>query len=229
MEKKKECKYPTFAKRTKERAKEKGFTQEALAEKVNCSLPTIKKWYVGDACPDVHTLIELSKILDCNVGYLTGEIDQKTYDNKFICENTGLSENAVEYIRNLPEDQKNILDRLLSRQSGLSDILEELSLAHYYSCSDPEEASAADTDPGLIFALFDFTSDTASKEDKQRGIDNVRRAELVQMECKETIRAKVNDMLKNVPAPVPESYLDRMRFNIEYFKARKDFASNPIE
>ena len=101
MEKKKECKYPIFAERIKKQAKEKGFTQERLAEKVNCSLPTIKKWYVGDACPDVYTLVELSKILDCNVGYLTGETDHKTYDNKFICENTGLLEKVVDYIRSL--------------------------------------------------------------------------------------------------------------------------------
>ena len=44
--------------------KEKGLTQEELAEKINVSNKTISKWEVGINVPDTNCLYELSKVFD---------------------------------------------------------------------------------------------------------------------------------------------------------------------
>jgi len=47
--------------------KEKGFTQEILAEKTNLSLSTIKRIENGKVTPRVHTLNVLSDVLEINL------------------------------------------------------------------------------------------------------------------------------------------------------------------
>ncbi len=47
--------------------KEKGYTQSALAEKLNISNRTVSKWENGDGLPDVSILPELSKLLGVTV------------------------------------------------------------------------------------------------------------------------------------------------------------------
>ena len=42
--------------------KEKGYSQEELAEKLGVSRQAISKWECGEASPDTDNLIELAKI-----------------------------------------------------------------------------------------------------------------------------------------------------------------------
>lgn len=47
--------------------KEKGLTQQELAELLNVTNRAVSKWETGKGIPDVTVLIELSKVLDCSV------------------------------------------------------------------------------------------------------------------------------------------------------------------
>ena len=61
--------------------KEKGFTQKALAEKMNISDRTISKWERGLGCPDVSLLHELSEILGVNIEkILSGDLELNESD-----------------------------------------------------------------------------------------------------------------------------------------------------
>ena len=50
--------------------KEKGFSQENLAEKVNVTRQTISNWELGETSPNPEQLILLSKALDKSIDEL---------------------------------------------------------------------------------------------------------------------------------------------------------------
>ena len=63
-----------FSEKLYELRKEKGFSQEELAEKLNVARQTISKWETGITVPDTNNLIEISKIFEISIDEL---VDQK--------------------------------------------------------------------------------------------------------------------------------------------------------
>jgi transcriptional regulator with XRE-family HTH domain len=59
-----------------EKRKEKGLTQEALAEKLGVSAQAVSKWENGATCPDIALLPKLAKIFDITVDALLSEEDE---------------------------------------------------------------------------------------------------------------------------------------------------------
>lgn len=51
----------------KELRKEKGFTQETLAEQLNVSGRTVSRWETGNNMPDISVLIELAELYDVSI------------------------------------------------------------------------------------------------------------------------------------------------------------------
>ena len=47
-----------------------GYSQEALAEKVNVSRQAISKWELGLTLPDTDKIVALSKVFDVSIAYL---------------------------------------------------------------------------------------------------------------------------------------------------------------
>ena len=62
-----------FNENLKKLRKEKGFSQEELAAKLNVVRQTISKWEKGLSVPDAQLLISLSGILETPVSVLLGE------------------------------------------------------------------------------------------------------------------------------------------------------------
>ena len=55
--------------------KQKGFSQEELANRVNVSRQTVSKWEIGDSTPDMEKLIALSDLFEISLDELmTGKI-----------------------------------------------------------------------------------------------------------------------------------------------------------
>ena len=50
--------------------KNKGLTQEALADKLNVSRQAVAKWESGQAYPDISNLIQISDLMSVTVDYL---------------------------------------------------------------------------------------------------------------------------------------------------------------
>ena len=53
--------------------KSKNISQEKLAEKVNVSRQSVSKWETGEAYPEMNNILELCKILHCNINDLVND------------------------------------------------------------------------------------------------------------------------------------------------------------
>ena len=68
--------------------KQKGISQEELAEILNVSRQTISRWEVGTALPDALNLIQLSKVFDVSIDYLLNE--EYNSENEIPCVKKGI-------------------------------------------------------------------------------------------------------------------------------------------
>ncbi len=62
----------TLGSRLLELRKQKGFTQEQLAEKLNVTNQSVSKWEKDINAPDITLLVELADLLETSVDYLLG-------------------------------------------------------------------------------------------------------------------------------------------------------------
>lgn len=69
--------YEVFRERLKILRKEKGYTQEKMAQLLNMGQSSYAKWENGRTEPTLKSIIELSKILDISTDYLLGVRDSR--------------------------------------------------------------------------------------------------------------------------------------------------------
>lgn len=99
-----------FAKGFKNARKSAGYTQQSFADSFNvATVETIRNWEQGRNIPEIDTIDKLCSIFNCDLDYLFGRIDYKTHNNKFICETTGLSEEAVETLMFIKQESNDAL------------------------------------------------------------------------------------------------------------------------
>ncbi|EGP66364.1 DNA-binding helix-turn-helix protein [Streptococcus sp. oral taxon 056 str. F0418] len=67
--------------------KEKGWSQEKLAEQINVSRQSISKWESGQALPELEKIVELSKIFQVTTDYLLIEESEKPEIKSILSEN----------------------------------------------------------------------------------------------------------------------------------------------
>lgn len=144
-----------FKERFRKLRVDKGITQEALGNQPIgdnnhrymrvADRRTISNWEKGSTLPNVETAIELCEIFDCEFDYLFGKIDLPHKDETDIQAATGLSEKAIQAIKNsdhyrgLPSmpsmkecsgNPKDMLDKLL-QDVRFHDVLTQIG--HYYN------------------------------------------------------------------------------------------------
>jgi len=91
--------------RLKELRREKGVSVNELAEMLGRAESTFRTWEIGKSNPDVDALLALADYFNCTVDYLLGKSSMKIPepDIQMICNYTGLSEKAVEVLRDSPD------------------------------------------------------------------------------------------------------------------------------
>ena len=64
--------------------KEKGISQENLAEKVGVSRQSVSKWETGETYPEMNNILELCKIFHCNINDLVNDsiVDVESLDEE---------------------------------------------------------------------------------------------------------------------------------------------------
>lgn len=67
----------TLGSRLLELRKQKGFTQEQLAEKLNVTNQSVSKWEKDINAPDITLLVALADLLETSVDYLLGRGENK--------------------------------------------------------------------------------------------------------------------------------------------------------
>lgn len=79
--------------------KEKGYTQEKLAESLNISRDKLSRWENGSRTPDLDELLKICDIFECDLDYLVGKIKYPTHILQNVCDITGLSIENVKLLQ----------------------------------------------------------------------------------------------------------------------------------
>lgn len=100
----------------KERGR-KGWTQSQLCEEMyfsSSSVSTIRNWEKGIKAPSLENIFKLSDLFGCDVGYLLGDYDTRTWEAADIFEATGINQAAVDFLRTLGQQERYFFARWLS-------------------------------------------------------------------------------------------------------------------
>ncbi len=84
-----------FPVRLKQLRENKGETLAMASSKIGVTRSTLGLYEKGENVPDVKVLVRIAKHYGATVNYLLGENDRPTFAANYICERTGLSEEAV--------------------------------------------------------------------------------------------------------------------------------------
>ena len=87
----------TVGDRLKTLRKKRGYSAESLAEIMGCSEKTIRNRESCQIAP-LEELLKYCDVLDCDMGYLLWQYEEKDSDTFFIASKTGLSEEAIEHL-----------------------------------------------------------------------------------------------------------------------------------
>ena len=106
MESKNTC-VEVFGKRLKELRKANGYTIEQFADMVGISKSTLGYYENDKRMPDIEILVRLADTLNVNADYLIGRTNTTAQKGKMktVCEFTGLSDCAVEYLSELVKNK----------------------------------------------------------------------------------------------------------------------------
>lgn len=97
--------------RIKNLRKEKGWTQDKLAERLSKKRQTISAWEDGRITLTVDKLIEICNLFECDMGYILGEHDTKKRITADIQEVIGLSEEAIALLMLCVDSKDNFLSQ----------------------------------------------------------------------------------------------------------------------
>lgn len=109
-----------FSDRLKGLRKQKYETQSDFAEALNVSIDSVRNWEQGRILPEMETLFKICDLLDCDLDYLTGRIEQKTHDLQYISDYMGLSEETINTLTALPGTQKELLCKMIETKDFVS-------------------------------------------------------------------------------------------------------------
>lgn len=76
-------------------------TQQAFADALHVDRSLVKGWERKSkpTLPRLDNLLAICELFHCDLDHLVGTIQERTHDNKTVCELTGLSEAAIEKIQ----------------------------------------------------------------------------------------------------------------------------------
>lgn len=122
----------TFTKNLRKKRKEKGYTQQQLAEILNVTLKTYRSWE-KNTLPKTLDLVNLSTILDCDIDFLLGRLQSDTHFQAYIDKTYSLSPEAFKKLgilnmyqseksssiyKDIATDWNTILEYLITTENG---------------------------------------------------------------------------------------------------------------
>ena len=132
-----------FGKRLKELRKEHGCTIEQFADMVGISKSTLGYYENDKRMPDIEILARIANVLNVSADYLIGRTNTTARKGKLktVCEFTGLSDSAAEFLAQLVKDKD------YEKLSVINHLFQEL-------CEDYEFYSGEDEASSVLGALF---------------------------------------------------------------------------
>lgn len=118
-----------FAERLKKLRSESGLSQEKLARELGISKGSLGFYETYKNTPDIEVLNSVAKYFNVSTNYLLGISENKTTNAELqdVCDYTGLSENAIEYIKSINERERYILN-LLFKTNEMKEIVNSIRI-----------------------------------------------------------------------------------------------------
>ena len=192
MESKNTC-VEVFGKRLKELRKSNGYTIEQFADMVGISKSTLGYYENDKRMPDIEILARIADTLNVNADYLIGRTNTTALKGKMktVCEFTGLSDSAAEFLARLVKDKD------YAKMSIINHLFDELSEDYdFYSYETQNGEETASSVLGALFLYFERFSDTGSVWDEFVDLGNDRRKEVLAAAYKQFLLNQVTDLVK---------------------------------
>lgn len=193
MESKNTC-VEVFGKRLKELRKANGYTIEQFADMVGISKSTLGYYENDKRMPDIEILTRIADTLNVNADYLIGRTNTTALKGKMktVCEFTGLSDCAVEYLSELVKNKD------YAKLSIINHLFQELCEDYdFYSYETQNGEEAASSVLGALFLYFGRCSDKASVWDEFNDLGNDRRKEILAAAYKQLLLNQVTELVKS--------------------------------
>ena len=192
MESKSTC-VEVFGKRLKELRKANGYTIERFADMVGISKSTLGYYENDKRMPDIEILARIADTLNVNADYLIGRTNTTANKGKMktVCEFTGLSDRAAEYLSELVKDKD------YAKLSIINHLFDELTEDYdFYSYEKQSGEETASSVLGALFIYFERCSDKASVWDEFNDLGNDRRKEVLAAAYKQLLLNQVIELVK---------------------------------
>ena len=192
MESKNTC-VEVFGKRLKELRKANGYTIEQFADMVGISKSTLGYYENDKRMPDIEILARIADTLNVNADYLIGRTNTTALKGKMktVCEFTGLSDCAVEYLSELVQNKD------YEKLSVINHLFDELNEDYdFYSYETQNGEETASSILGALFLYFERCSGTDSVWDEFNDLSNDRRKEVLVAAYKQLLLNQVTELVK---------------------------------
>ena len=193
MESKNTC-VEVFGKRLKELRKANGYTIEQFADMVGISKSTLGYYENDKRMPDIEILARIADTLNVNADYLIGRTNTTALKGKMktVCEFTGLSDCAVEYLSELVKNKD--YEKLSVINHLFQELCEDYDFYIYETQNGEETASSV---LGALFVYFERCSDTGSVWDEFADLGSDRRTEILAAAYKQLLLNQVTELVKS--------------------------------
>ncbi len=149
--------------------KERGTTQDALAEICGVKRQSIAQWKDGNTRPDIVSLRKISEFYEVSTDYLLGLTPNPTTDEatKELCATLGLSEIAIDYLRNNENEHlRNVINFLFA----LHRKHDEFNENDFFE-NNPYEEPKPTENISILEELCNFLGICAANEDIEIDLD----------------------------------------------------------
>ena len=178
-----------FGKRLKELRKEHGYTIEQFADMVGISKSTLGYYENDKRMPDIEILARIANVLNVSADYLIGRTNTTAQKGKMktVCEFTGLSDSAAEFLAQLVKDKD------YEKLSVINHLFQEL-------CEDYEFYSGEDEASSILGSLFRcFEKFTGSENEWENYVDlgDEKRKEMLAAAYRQFMLNQVTEAVKS--------------------------------
>ncbi len=183
-----------FGKRLRELRKENGYTIEQFADMVGISKSTLGYYENDKRMPDIEILARIANVLNVNADYLIGRTNTTAQKGKMktVCEFTGLSDRAAEYLSELVENKD------YEKLSIINHLFQELCEDYdFYNHEENGGEELASSIFGALFYYFDKCLYQDNEWEDYIDVGVVERTHLLRTAYKQYLLDQVMSAIKN--------------------------------
>ena len=178
-----------FGKRLKELRKEHGCTIEQFADMVGISKSTLGYYENDKRMPDIEILARIANVLNVSADYLIGRTNTTAQKGKMktVCEFTGLSDSAAEFLAQLVKDKD------YETLSVINHLFQELCEVYEFYSGEDEASSVL----GALFRCFEKFTGSENEWENYVDLGDEKRKEMLAAAYRQFMLNQVTEAVKS--------------------------------